>query len=185
MIYRSVFRQCFPLLVVTGFGLMLAGLIFGGLDESLEKAPGLIVMIPPMIGLRGNIGSALASRLGTATHMGFVSSRNIWNERTKSEIASAIILSIVLSFFVGAFAYLTCVILGLQHMFLWKFLFISTATGLIDGTLLSFLTLSIIFLADRRGADPDNVASPALTTAGDLSTMLILFAIVVGTGVIT
>jgi len=184
MISRTVFVQSFPFLFATGIGLMIAGLLFGGLVGSLERAPGLIVMIPPLIALRGNIGSALASRLGTATHLGLVSAREIWNEKSKSEISAAIILSLILSLLIGILAYLTCAILGLAHMEIWKFVFVSSTTGLIDGVVLSLMTLFIIFLADKRGADPDNIASPALATIGDLTTLLILFAIVLGTGVI-
>lgn len=184
MISRSVFYQSFPFLFATGIGLMIAGLLFGGLKGAFEEAPGLIVMIPALIGLRGNVGSALASRLGTATHLGLVSSEEIWNERSRSEVLSAIILSIFLSASIGMTAFLTCAFFGLDHMELWKFMFVSTAVGLIDGSLLSMLTLSIIFLADRRGADPDNIASPALSTIGDLTTLLILFAVVIGSGVV-
>jgi len=184
MISRAVFVQSLPFLIATGLGESVAGLLFGGLDKAIEQAPGLIVMIPPLIGLRGNIGSALASRLGTATHLGLVSSREILNERAKTEVVTAIILSLILSLLIGVTAFITCGALDLAHMELWKFVFVAASTGFIDGTLLSLMTLGIVFLADRRGADPDNIASPALATIGDLTTLLVLFVIVTGTGVV-
>jgi mgtE-like transporter len=183
-IKRSVLRQSYPFLFVTGLGQMIAGLLFGGMENYLNEAPGLIVLIPSMIGLRGNIGSALASRLGTATHMGFISSRNIWSDRSRLEMSTAIALSISLSAMAGLVAFLSCVALGLDHISLGHFLFISTATGLIDGTLLSLMTLSIVFYASKYGADPDNIAAPALATAADIVTLGVLFLVVIVSGVV-
>jgi mgtE-like transporter len=182
-ISRSIIKQSYPFLFATGLGQMVAGLLFGGMENYLNEAPGLIVLIPSMIGLRGNIGSALASRLGTATHMGFVSSEQIWNDRSRSEIWTSIILSIFLSVMAGAVAYLSCLVIGVEHISLGSFLLISTATGVIAGAVLSFMTLSIIFYADRRGADPDNVAAPALATAADIVTLGVLFLVVIVSGV--
>lgn len=182
-IKRSVLRQSYPFLFVTGLGQMIAGLLFGGMEDYLNMAPGLIVLIPCMIGLRGNIGSALASRLGTATHMGLISSRKVWNDKSRSEISTSILLSVGLSAMAGLVAFLSCVALGLDHISIWHFLFISTTTGLFAGTLLSFMTLSIVFYANKYGADPDNMAAPALATAADIVTLGVLFIVVIVSGV--
>jgi mgtE-like transporter len=184
-ISRSVIRQSYPFLFATGLGQMVAGLLFGGMENYLREAPGLIVLIPSMIGLRGNIGSALASRLGTATHMGFVSSEQIWNDRSRAEIWTSVVLSTFLSAMAGVVAYLSCLALGVEHISLGFFLLISTTTGVIAGTLLSLMTLSIIFYADRHGADPDNVAAPALATAADIVTLGVLFLVVMASGVVS
>lgn len=181
---RSVLRQSFPFLFVTGLGQMIAGLLFGGMENYFREAPGLIVLIPSMIGLRGNIGSALASRLGTATHMGLVSAAQIWNDRSRSEIWTSIVLSTFLSAMAGLLAFVSCLALRLEHLSLGSFMFISTTTGLMAGTILSFVTLLIIFYADKHGADPDNVAAPALATAADIVTLGVLFLVVMSSGVI-
>lgn len=183
-INRSVIRQSFPFLFATGLGQMIAGLLFGGMENLFREAPGLIVLIPSMIGLRGNIGSALASRLGTATHMGIISAKRIWTERARSEIWTSIVLSTVLSAMAGAAAFLSCVAIGVEHISLWNFMFISTVTGIIAGTVLSFMTLSIVYYADRHGTDPDNMAAPALATAADIVTLGVLFAVVLSSGVV-
>lgn len=183
-ISRSVLRQSFPFLFATGLGQMVAGLLFGGMENLFREAPGLIVLIPSMIGLRGNIGSALASRLGSATHMGIISATHIWTERSRSEIWTSIVLSTLLSAMAGAAAFLSCIVLGVEHISLLSFMFISTTTGIIAGILLSFMTLSIIYYADRHGTDPDNMAAPALATAADIVTLGVLFTVVLSSGVV-
>ena len=55
------------MLVVVALG---AGLTLGHNTERLEELPGLLLMVPAAIALRGNVFGALGSRLGTAIHSG-------------------------------------------------------------------------------------------------------------------
>ena len=41
--------------------------------------------------------------------------------------------------------------------------------------MLTFLTVIIIYYVFKRGYDPDNITGPALSTVGDIITMLALF----------
>src|SRR3989344_470218 len=47
-----------------------AGILLGKYQETLLLLPGLIIMIPPALGMRGNLYTSLGSRLGSALHMG-------------------------------------------------------------------------------------------------------------------
>src|SRR4051794_28766816 len=63
-------RQGFAALLVSSFGDLVAGVTLGVITGTLEKLPGLLVLVPAAIGMRGNIFGALGSRLGTAIHTG-------------------------------------------------------------------------------------------------------------------
>src|SRR3954451_3771910 len=56
-------------LLATATGLV-AGLVLGSITGTLEALPGLLVLVPAAVGLRGNVFGALGSRLGTAVHTG-------------------------------------------------------------------------------------------------------------------
>ena len=49
---------------------LIAGLTLGGITGTLERLPGLLVLIPAAIAVRGTIFGAMGSRLGTAIHTG-------------------------------------------------------------------------------------------------------------------
>ena len=49
---------------------LLAGLTLGSITHTLDALPGLLVLVPAAIGMRGNVFGALGSRLGTAIHAG-------------------------------------------------------------------------------------------------------------------
>src|SRR4051812_24836294 len=48
----------------------VAGMILAAITGTLDQLPGLLVLVPAAIGLRGNVFSALGSRLSTAIHVG-------------------------------------------------------------------------------------------------------------------
>ena len=63
-------RQGLAALLVSSGGDLLAGLTLGAITHTLEALPGLLVLVPAAIGMRGNIFGALGSRLGTVIHTG-------------------------------------------------------------------------------------------------------------------
>src|SRR5438067_11837086 len=63
-------RQGLAALLVSSGGDLLAGLTLGAITGTLADLPGLLVLVPAAIGMRGNIFGALGSRLGTASHAG-------------------------------------------------------------------------------------------------------------------
>src|SRR5438874_13751772 len=63
-------RQGLAALLVSSGGDLLAGLTLGAITHTLQALPGLLVLVPAAIGMRGNIFGALGSRLGTAIHPG-------------------------------------------------------------------------------------------------------------------
>src|SRR5687768_8396158 len=63
-------RQGFAALLVAALASVVAGVTLGAIDHRLEALPGLLVLVPAAIGMRGNVFGALGSRLGTAIHTG-------------------------------------------------------------------------------------------------------------------
>src|SRR4051794_13904846 len=66
----SGLRQALAALLVSSGGDLLAGVTLGAITGTLESLPGLLVLVPAAIGMRGNIFGALGSRLGTSIHTG-------------------------------------------------------------------------------------------------------------------
>ena len=97
MYAKEMVKQSLPLIVLCGLGAIVAGSTLGVMIELLREIPGLIVIIPAIIALRGNISTAFGSRLGSAYHLGVIDADNLWNEELKQNIIG----SLMLSFFVS------------------------------------------------------------------------------------
>jgi mgtE-like transporter len=170
----AVLKQSLPLLVLMGIGEVFAGTLFGHSTDALDMLPGLIVLVPALIGLRGNINTTLGSRLGSAAHMGLISSKSFWNDEMKENVKASLVLSVVMSLVAGLLAYGTTMALGKSSL---KIIVIAVIAGSLAGVILAFITIAIILYAFRRGLDPDNVTGPSLSTFGDLITLGCIFGV--------
>lgn len=175
-----IYRETLPVLLLSGVGLVVAGLLFQGMSGVLERTPGLLIMVPALIAVRGGINGAMGSRLGSAFHMGLIGRGNLWNEDSRENVAGVMILNLTFSVLTGALTHLTAVLLGLPSAGFLVFVIIAGLVGTLAGAVAVVFTFLIIILAFRRGLDPDNITSPSLLTIGDIITMLLLFGVAVG-----
>src|SRR6266704_7041096 len=84
----------FVALLLSSGGDLVAGLTLGAITGTLESLPGLLVLVPAAIGMRGNIFGGLGSRLGTAIHTGtFTLSR-----RRSTVVGQNVLSSLTLTF---------------------------------------------------------------------------------------
>ena len=168
-------KQSLPLLLLCGIGGIFAGNILGLMSSLFQTIPGLIVVIPGIIALRGNISTAFGSRLGSAYHLGVINAENIWNNELKQNIIGSIVLSFIVSLLIGVLSYITTILFFDITPNPYKIIGIVLLAGMLSAVLLTTLTIGIIYLVFRRGYDPDNITGPALATVGDIITMLCIF----------
>jgi mgtE-like transporter len=174
MYAKKMVKQSLPLIVFCGLGAIVAGSTLGVMTDLLNEIPGLIVIIPAIIALRGNISTAFGSRLGSAYHLGIIDADNLWNEELKQNIIGSLMLSFLVSIIIGVLAYVTSIFMRVYPNPV-KLISIVLIAGIISGVILTLLTIIIIYLVFKRGYDPDNITGPALATFGDMVTMLCIF----------
>src|SRR5688500_15377063 len=63
-------RQALVALGLNSSTSLLAGAVLGSLTGTFERYPGLLVLVPAAIGLRGNIFGSLGNRISTSIHAG-------------------------------------------------------------------------------------------------------------------
>src|SRR5258707_14791176 len=100
----SSVRQGMAALLVSSAGDLLAGLTLGSITGTLDRLPGLLVLVPAAIGMRGNVFGALGSRLGTSIPAGtFRPSRRV-DTIVGQNLAAALALSLWVSFVLAILA---------------------------------------------------------------------------------
>jgi mgtE-like transporter len=172
-----------PTLLVQSFGVLLVcalidllpGYFLGVLERYLILVPGLLVLLPPTVGLRGNTFGALASRLSSKLHLGTLSSSISGNRELKDQIIATSIQLMVISTIIPFVGSLVSMIFGMEVAPISILLFISITSGIISGILMLVISLGITFIAFRKGWDPDNVSAPIIASSGDILTIPILF----------
>ncbi len=172
---RGVFLVTLPALLLC----LILDFVGGGvLGENFEKIsthyPLLLVVLPGMMDLRGNVFGAMASRLTTALYLGRVN--GIRDGEVLTNISMAITSSkipLMILWFVGLIQ------LGFSRSAL-VVLAIVVASALFIGFILGYSTAFITIIPYRHSIDPDTIAAPLVTSIADVVTIpslvyLILF----------
>ncbi len=166
-------------LVALSLGLLaalVAGLTLGSISSTLQELPGLLVMIPAAIGLRGTVFGALGARLSTSIHTGSFTLAFRRDTVVGQNLAAAGILTVVASVALAVVAKAVSVGFGVEgSMSVVDFVMISVVAGILSSLVLVVMTVGLAATSVRYGWDSDNVMAPLVTAAGDMITLPALF----------
>lgn len=171
----SIVREALPFELIATVGGVVAGIIFSGMTNELEMIPGLMVIYPGVLGLRGNISSTLGSRLGSAIHMGLITGFDRDNPELTNNISGSLLLGLISAIFLGFLGHFVTLALGFESAGAFKLILICVISALTSGVILSFVAVLLAIGMFRYGFDPDNVVTPSIATIGDIISMLMLF----------
>ncbi len=173
---KRVVKETLPMLFLLVLGGALAGSVLASMERVLEMIPGLIIIVPAIIDMRGNISTTLGSRLGSAFHLGLLN-QGLTSDVGKENIKGSLALSLFTSALFPLFLWILSLFLPFEvtYLILLTIFLISIFTGVSAAMILIFLTFSIVALSVKLNIDPDNISGPILTTAGDVFTLVIMF----------
>ena len=167
---------------------VVAGVVLGRSLDRLAELPGLLLLVPAAIALRGNIFGALGSRLGTAIHTGTfrlslrtssVVGQNVW---------ASMVLTLALSLGLALLASAVAPGVGVEGAIsVADYVVVSVVGGTLASVFVLLVALGMATGSVRWGLDPDNVTAPMVTAAGDVLTLpaLILASHLVRRDVVT
>ena len=169
-------RAGFYALLISSGGDLVTGLTLASITNTLTALPGLFILIPAAIGMRGNIFGGLGSRLGTQIHAGTFRVSRRTDTLFGQNVAAAIVLSLAIS---AALAVLAKVVSGALFttptISLVDYMVISVIGAILSSVVVLVLTVAVAAFCARRSLDLDNVAAPIVTAAGDIATLPSLF----------
>lgn len=176
---KKIIKESLPILILTAVGGVIAGLLLHDMEADITMIPGVLVLLPAILGLRGNISGVLGSRLASALHLGLIDAELKWNKPLADNIYASMILNVVMSFLLGIIAYYAYIFAGFSDSAsIIQLTLISLIAGTLAGVILTALTVLLSILTFARGFDPDNILMPSVSTVGDIITVLcLLFAI--------
>jgi len=159
----------------------VAGVTLAAAEDTLERLPGLLLLVPAAIDMRGNIYGALASRLSTALHLGSYEIRLRRRSFMGRQIEATTLLTIGTSVIIACFAYVFGLAFGLEPIAVWKLVVIATVGGVLASAVLVVVTVVLSWVAQRRDWNMDDVGAPTVTVFGDILTVpaLLLAAMIV------
>ncbi|MEM2878332.1 MAG: magnesium transporter [Candidatus Hadarchaeales archaeon] len=172
---KRIVGESYPVLLVC----VLIGLVAGvTLQNSLERIEGslVLVMVPILNGIGGNLSSILGARIASALHMGTISSE-LRGKTLKENVKVSVLTGISIFLLSG---------LAIFAMAFWRGLSVyESAKNAAVFVLASMLLLPVIISSTvllalasfKRGLDPDNIVIPIVTSIVDVSASACLLII--------
>ena len=153
--------------------LMAGAVLIAGRDE-LAEHPGLLVLVPAAIGMRGSIFGALAARLGTGIWTGEFEAELRRTNFLGRQIEAVALLTLSTAVETGVLAWALARLLGRAVIPLPELVAVSLVAGLLASVFLLFVTIQVARQSQVRDWTMDDVGAPLITATGDLVTLPLL-----------
>jgi len=166
---RRIVLESYPVLPVCAIISLLAGYLLNANIENIEKVSLIWVMIPPINGIGGNIGSILGARLASALHMGTVEPRIRGQKVLSGNIKATVLMSIGVFSIISAAFFVIAYIQGATPVDSIELMSVFLIAGVMLVPIIVLSTVALAFVSFVRGLDPDNVVIPIVTSIIDVS----------------
>ncbi|XP_045892924.1 solute carrier family 41 member 2-like [Micropterus dolomieu] len=174
----SMVLQILVPFLLAGIGTVSAGMLLDVVQnwDVFQEITEILILVPAVLGMKGNLEMTLASRLSTAVNAGKMEpAREMW-----MLIVGNLALKQLQATVLGLLASLLATLLGwmaegtmpLHHVMLLCSTSVSTA--FVASLLQGIIMVGVIIGSKRMGINPDNVATPMAASFGDLITLALL-----------
>ncbi len=170
----KLIKESLPALLLALVADSIAGYIMNLSINVFLAVPGLLMMIPALIDMRGNVYGAFISRLGSALHLGEV--KSLKDNRIKVEIGATKSLAYSAALIVGTVVGIYISFTTHNYLYILLLPGIILVTHLFTASILTPLTAYIGVKTYQKGWNPDNVGVPLISSMGDMvSVFFIIF----------
>ncbi|MBA2282553.1 MAG: magnesium transporter [Actinomycetota bacterium] len=177
-------RQALISLFLNSTTSLLAGAFLGSITGTLSKFPGLLVLVPAAIGMRGNIFGSFGNRISTTIHAGTFTLSTRRDTILGQNVLATGILTLGISLVAAIVAKAIAVGLGVEGSIpVLDLITIAIIGGLLGSVVVLAATLALTSGAVRYGWDLDNVTAPLVSTLGDVLTLPALWLATFAIGV--
>lgn len=176
---RKIVKETFPSEVVSIIGDILAGIILSLLIIRFASFLVLILMIPALLSLRGNLSGPFIARTSRDLVIGAFSKKS-WLENTLATYT----LSIITAIFIGIFSIiLNLVFFKLTILPIIYFILIPTISIILTLSISIPCSTGLNYLVFKKGLNPNNIVNPVMTAIDDFSTVLCFLLTIIILGV--
>lgn len=163
---------------IAGIGTIGAGIILGRVEhwKVFAHVTELFILVPALLGLKGNLDMCLASRLSTQANLGNMTGYREIVHMIVGNIALVQVQATVAAFIVSVFA--IGVGAAMNGRFLFDHAMLLTASSMFTATsscfVLDFVLVAVILLSNKLKMNPDNLATPLAASIGDVVSISLL-----------
>ncbi|CAB3379644.1 Hypothetical predicted protein [Cloeon dipterum] len=178
---RAIAFQIFIPFVLSGFVTIGTGILLAYIDQNatvFKKVNATTILVPALLGMKGNLEMTLASRISTKANIGNLDTTEDFWSMIKANLALIECQAIVVGFLGSLAALIINEAIETQTFNLDHALLLCTSS-LVTASIVHFtlgaITICVIYYSRKCNINPDNVAIPIATSLGDLASVLVIF----------
>ena len=179
---RRTLKQGLIALAINVSVTVVAGVVLGAVEGLLERLPGLLMLVPAAIGMRGAVFGALGARLGTGIMTGQYEAT--WERPSflRQNVESAVLLTVIMSGFLALAARASAGAFGLPTIGFGALLIVSFLGAIISSAAVLGGVLLLTKQAAARNWDMDAIGVPIISAMADITTLpaILVAALAVG-----
>ncbi|GIX72493.1 solute carrier family 41 member 1 [Caerostris extrusa] len=170
--------QVFIPFMIAGFGTVAAGLLLDIVQNwnVFQEVPEMFVLVPALLGLKGNLEMTLASRISTLANLGSIdTSREQWRMALGNVCllqCQSLVLGLIASAFASVVGWIREGELNFHNVLLLATSSLVTASA--ASFVLGSITIFVVVFSRKININPDNIAAPIAASLGDVVTLALL-----------
>ncbi len=177
--FKKIFKESIIIIIISSLMGLLSGTILSMNEKIIYAIPIILLILPSLNSLTGDICTVLTSRLTTHLYIGSIPPKVQKSERLLQDfigllitILLSLLVLIILGFMIGISTGFNII-----NPFLIILIIILTTLSLFF-CLFIFLLISSIYLF-KKGKDPNNTLIPFVTSLADFLTPLLLIIFII------
>ncbi len=164
--------------IVSIIGGLIAGTVLALYTDKLLLIPGMLILLPGFLEMRGNISGSFASRLSSGLFIKVIDPNHPKAKIIHSNLIATFLLAGIASAALGFIAFLFNLII--LHVSYPKIIVLPLVAGIIANGIEIPLTLFTTLYLFKKGHDPNNIMGPFITSTGDITSIVaLLIALVI------
>uniref|UniRef100_A0A0R3RXF4 MgtE domain-containing protein n=1 Tax=Elaeophora elaphi TaxID=1147741 RepID=A0A0R3RXF4_9BILA len=176
----NVLKQTLLPFFVAGLGQICTGLFFERAQHwwFFIYVPEAFILVPALLGLKGNLEVTYASRFCTLSNAGQANKANEIFFIARFNLClielQAIVLSFLAALLSSAISLINC---DFKQAHATVVLSSGICTASLSSLVVGFVMIAIVVSSRRCGVDPDNIAAPLIATLSDFITLIMLIGV--------
>lgn len=174
----AIVTQVFIPFLLAGMGMVAAGVLLSKVQhwQVFKMIPELIIMVPPLLGLKGNLEMTLASRISTQANLGRMETRGDQLRIARGNLAliqcQATVAGMVAALLAIGKSWAADGHINVSHVLLLGASAVLTA--ILASFVLATIMVFVVIVCRKFHLNPDNVATPIAASLGDITTLALL-----------